>query len=70
MDAGTKSSRTSYYQSLNMGGTTDCAVDLQTFSQAPSNSLENQTTDIIDQSIWTDEKPKVQFPAPCVLVLP
>ena len=70
MDGDTKRSRTDYYQGLNMGGTTDWAVDLQSFADSPSNQLTNQTTVAIDQSIWTEEKPEVQCPAPCVLVLP
>lgn len=72
MDSDTKSSRTDYYEGLNMGGTTDWAVDLQSFefSGGSSNYLENQTTVIIDPSIWTDKKPEVHCPAPCVLVLP
>lgn len=71
MDTDTKRSRTRYYQGLNMGGTTDWAVDLQSFSSSSSsNPLENQTTVVLDESIWTGDKPNVKCHPPCVFVLP
>ena len=71
MNGVTRRSRTEYYQGLNMGGTTDWAVDLQSFSNSPGGGyLENQTVVYIDPSIWTEEDPKVNCPAPCILVLP
>ncbi|KAK1149031.1 hypothetical protein N8T08_007708 [Aspergillus melleus] len=85
MDEHTRSSRTDHYQGLNMGGTTDWAVDLQAFGFSGGKdgghsgggggggrgSL-NQSIIYISPSIWTDGKDPapVQCPAPCVLVLP
>ncbi|KAL4738783.1 hypothetical protein BDV11DRAFT_170643 [Aspergillus similis] len=62
---------------LNVGGTTDWAVDLQSFGWSSRGSNDdvgsmNQSIIYIFPSIWTDgEDPlPVQCPAPCVLVLP
>ncbi|KAL4799251.1 hypothetical protein BDV19DRAFT_385501 [Aspergillus venezuelensis] len=80
MDDDTRTSRTDYYKDLNMAGTTDWAVDLQTFGfsgggsggDSGGGSPLNQSTVYISPSIWTEGKDPapVQCPAPCVLVLP
>jgi hypothetical protein len=77
MDDDTRTSRTEYYEELNMGGTSDWAVDLQSFGLSSGGStgdggLLNQSIVYISPSIWTDGKDPapVQCPAPCVLVLP
>ncbi|KAA8646796.1 uncharacterized protein ATNIH1004_005471 [Aspergillus tanneri] len=80
MDEHTRTSRTGYYERLNMGGTTDWAVDLQAFGfsgggnggHGGGGGSLNQSIVYISPSIWTDGKDPapVQCPAPCVLVLP
>ncbi|KAI9675883.1 MAG: hypothetical protein M1822_008892 [Bathelium mastoideum] len=55
MTDNTKSSRTSYYQGLNFGGTVDWAVDLQTFNGEDGLVNDNSTDD--DQGPFTDPPP-------------
>lgn len=81
MDDDTRFSRTDYYESLNMGGTTDWAVDLQSFaygsgggsggggSGSGSGSF-NQSIAIIGSEIWKGDSHAAKCRAPCVLVLP
>jgi GH18 family chitinase len=80
MDEDTRISRTNYYEGLNMGGTTDWAVDLQSFAfsgggnggDSDGDAPLNQSIVYISPRIWTDagDSAAVQCPAPCVLVLP
>ncbi|KAI3092753.1 CAZyme family GH18 [Penicillium roqueforti] len=83
MDQNTKISRTDYYQDLNMGGTTDWAVDLQSFAWSSGSGdgsgggsgggAFNQSTVYIDNSIWEGDAAspaEIHCVAPCVLVLP
>ncbi|KAJ6151665.1 hypothetical protein N7470_006793 [Penicillium chermesinum] len=72
MDDTTKDTRTSYYKGLNLGGTVDWAVDLQSFtddSGGGGNSLDQQIF-YVDPSVWEDDNPAMNCEAPCVLVLP
>ena len=55
MSDNTKSSRTSYYQGLNFGGTVDWATDLQTFT-GEDGELNDNSTDA-DQGPFTDPPP-------------
>jgi chitinase len=73
LDETTKSTRTEYYESLNMGGTTDWAVDLQSFqsdSSGYNDPFANEQIFYVDPSVWTEENPSMNCEAPCVLVLP
>ncbi|KAJ6025189.1 hypothetical protein N7444_012868 [Penicillium canescens] len=83
MDDDTRFSRTDYYESLNMGGTTDWAVDLQSFAYSSGGGAEgggsssgsgsgsfNQSIAIIGSSIWEGDSHAAKCCAPCVLVLP
>ncbi|KAJ5121673.1 uncharacterized protein N7515_009634 [Penicillium bovifimosum] len=74
MDDTTKDSRTSYYKGLNLGGTVDWAVDLQSFTGDSAGSGGGSSLDqqifYVDPSVWEDDKPAMNCEAPCVLVLP
>ena len=85
MDDDTRFSRTDYYESLNIGSTTDWAIDLQSFVYSsgggPGNGgsgsgsgsgfgSSNQSTAIIGSSIWKGDSHAARCRAPCVLVLP
>lgn len=75
MDDTTKQSRTALYKSLNMGGTVDWAVDLQSFSSDDGNDNGNggsldQQVFYVDPSVWEEDSPAMNCEAPCVLVLP
>ncbi|KAJ5745883.1 glycoside hydrolase [Penicillium odoratum] len=50
MTTTTKSTRTTYYQGLNMGGTTEWAIDLEEFIEDPDDiSIVNLSTDLSDE---------------------
>lgn len=72
MDETTRDTRTSFYKWLNMGGTVDWAVDLQSFANSASGgqSFANEPIVSIDPSVWNDPSPSMNCPGPCVLVLP
>jgi len=57
MDLDTKTSRTTYYKSLNFAGTVDWAIDLQTFQENDDGNPQNDNAD--------DELPLSQPLTPC-----
>jgi hypothetical protein len=67
MSPANKASRESYYQSQAMGGSTDWAVDLQSF-KGDSDSPSSANVVYIGPPVY-DQK-KAQCQPPCNLVLP
>lgn len=69
MNESTKATRSLYYKLLNMGGTTDWAVDLQEFRYGEGSS---RGTDLLYMSpeMWEGDTPEVTCNPPCTMVLP
>jgi chitinase len=76
MDDNNKATRTQLYRALNLGGTSDWAIDLQ--SNGTTDYLDPGSGDdgdgsglvYVDPSIWTDPTPVVNCIPPCSFVMP
>jgi chitinase len=63
-----KAGRITLYQNLNLGGTTDWAIDLQNYTGDSGSSTGSVV--LVPPSIWTSSNPTMACEPPCVLVLP
>ncbi|KFX97388.1 hypothetical protein V490_02811 [Pseudogymnoascus sp. VKM F-3557] len=61
-----KAIRTKIYEAYSLGGTTDWAVDLQTFEDGSSVGEDIY----VPPSIWSSSNPEVNCIPPCTLILP
>jgi chitinase len=70
MDDDNKATRTAVYAAYNLGGTTDWAVDLQTFDGDVASDSTGGSVVYVDPSIWTSDDHSITCEPPCVIVLP
>ncbi|KAJ8069027.1 hypothetical protein OCU04_002702 [Sclerotinia nivalis] len=69
MDDENKAARKILYQAYNLGGVSDWAIDLQSYTGDVSNST-SATVVSVDPSIWTSGDTSVPCEPPCIIVLP
>lgn len=71
MDDSNKADRISLYQTYNLGGTADWAIDLQSYT-GDNGIGGNGSSSIVSvsPSIWTSSNPSIPCEPPCIFVLP